>query len=162
MKSIRHLSAVLFLAGLAVALSLFAPATAFAQSNLQKAIDNHINKIREDAVENKEARKVVFGDVDGNGKRDAVVQYLLEGAGGGNSWGQSLAVFLNKKGVYYASGDEVVGGKFFRVFKLQKISGEKIIGESEICPGDEPQGLCENPERKQVSYIFLKGQLQEK
>lgn len=132
-----------------------------AQTSLQKAITAHINKVREDATEYKQARKIVYGDVDGDGKADAVVQYTLEGAGGGNSWGQLLAVFLNKKGVYQLAADETVGGKFFRAFKLQKISGKKIIGTAEICPGDEPQGLCKNPERKQVSYVFLKDELKE-
>ena len=60
------------------------------------------------------------------------------------------------------SADEIVGGKFFRSFALLKVAGKKIIGESETCPKDTPQGLCENPKRKQVKYVLLNGKLKEK
>lgn len=144
---------------------LFAPTAIAAQPNyvnLEKTIDRYIEKIREDASEYKDARKIIYGDVDGDGRTDAVVQYTLEGAGGGNSWGQNLVVFLNKKGIYKMSADETVGGKFFRSFTLQKIVGKQIIGEAETCPGDEPQGLCENPKKKQIKYVLLNGKLKEK
>jgi len=140
---------------------LLAPMPIAAQANLQKAIDSYIEKVREDADEYKEARKIIYGDVDGDGTKDAVVQYTLEGAGGGNSWGQSLVVFLNKKGVYKMSADETVGGKFFRSFDLLKIVGKEIVGATETCPEDEPQGLCENPKKKQVKYVLLNGKLKE-
>ncbi|MDQ3750122.1 MAG: hypothetical protein M3367_14100 [Acidobacteriota bacterium] len=138
------------------------PAAIAAQANPEKTIDRYIEKIREDASEYKEARKIIYGDVDGDGVKDAVVQYTLEGAGGGNYWGQNLVVFLNKKGVYKMSADETVGGKFFRSFDLLKIVGKEIIGATETCPDDEPQGLCENPKKKQVKYVLLNGKLKEK
>lgn len=133
-----------------------------AQTNLNKAIAAHINKVREDASEYKKARKIVQGDVDGDGTKDAVVQYTLEGYGGGNSWGQSLAVFLNKKGVYKLEADETVGGKFFRSFTVLKVENKTITGKTETCPEDEPQGLCENPAKKNVKLVLLKGKLVEK
>jgi hypothetical protein len=139
-----------------------APKRIAAQANLQKAIKNHIEKVQEDADEYKKARKIVYGDVDGDGVKDAVVQYTLEGFGGGNSWGQSIAVFLNKKGVYKMSADETVGGKFFRSFNLQKVVGKQIIGATETCPEDGPQGLCKNPKREQVKFILSSGKLIEK
>lgn len=161
MKTNKRCFVKFFLGALFGVLVLFASESVYAQSNLQKAIANHINKIREDADEYKEARKIVYGDVDGDGTKDAVVQYTLEGFGGGNSWGQSLAVFLNKKGVYKISADETVGGKFFRSFDLLKVVGKKIIGATETCPEDEPQGLCENPKKAQVKYVLLNGKLKE-
>lgn len=141
---------------------MFSTAKTPAQTDLEKTIDRYIEKIRDDAEEYKKARKIAYGDVDGDGAKDAVVQYTLEGAGGGNGWGQNLVVFLNKKGVYKMTADETVGGKFFRSFDLQNVVGKEIVGESETCPDDEPQGLCENPKRKQVKYILLKGKLKEK
>ncbi|MCY7377031.1 MAG: hypothetical protein LH472_13815 [Pyrinomonadaceae bacterium] len=143
-------------------LGLFASSEVKAQANLQKAIAAHINKVRGDAVEYKEARKIVDGDVDGDGKPDAVVQYTLEGFGGGNSWGQSLAVFLNKKGVYKMSANKTVGGKFFRSFDVLKVENKEIIGATETCPKDEPQGLCENPAKKKVKFVLVGGKLKEK
>lgn len=162
MKSNKNSFAKLFLFGLIGTLIFFASTDIKAQANLQKAITKHINRVREDAVEYEEARKIVYGDVDGDGRADAVVQYTLEGAGGGNSWGQSLAVFLNKKGVYKLAADEAVGGKMFRSFDVLKVAGKEIIGATETCPDDEPQGLCENPKKKQVKYVLLNGKLKEK
>lgn len=162
MKSNKSLIAKSSLFIFAGTLFLFAASDIKAQANLQKAIARHIEKVREDATENIEARKIVLGDVDGDGKNDAVVQYTLEGAGGGNSWGQNLVVFINKKGVYRASGDATVGGKFFRSFDLLKIVNKEIIGATETCPEDESQGLCANPKKAQVKYVLLTGKLKEK
>jgi len=162
MKSSKNLIAELSLLGLIVTLILFAAADVKAQANLEKAIDRHIEKVREDASENKAVRKIIYGDVNGDGVKDAVVQYLLEGAGGGNSWGQSIAVFINRKGVYKMTADETVGGKFFRAFKLLKIAGKEIIGATETCPAGDPQGMCDNPKKKQVKYVFLNNKLKEK
>ncbi len=143
-------------------LVLFASTEAHAQAKLQKAITTHINKTRGDAVEYKKNRKIVFGDVDGDGTKDAVVQYTLEGAGGGNSWGQQIAVFLNKKGAYQMAAEEVVGGKFFRSFTVQKVVGKEIVGATETCPEDEPQGLCKNPAKGQTKFVLADGKLIEK
>ncbi len=132
-----------------------------AQANLNKAIAAHIAKVSGDASEYKEARKIIYGDVDGDGTKDAVVQYTLEGFGGGNSWGQNLVVFLNNKGAYKMAADETVGGKFFRSFDVLKVENKLIIGKTETCPDDQPQGLCENPAKKQVKYVLDGTELKE-
>lgn len=162
MKSNKNIFAKLLFFAFVGTSILFAPTETAAQANLQKAVANHINKVREDASEVKESRRIVYGDVDGDDTKDAVVQYTLEGAGGGNSWGQSLVVFLNKKGVYKMSADETVGGKFFCTSDLLKIVGKEIVGATETCPEDEPQGLCENPKKKQVKYVLRSNKLKEK
>src|SRR5262249_51182799 len=71
-------------------------------SAAEKAINAHILKEArsQGAAEYREARKVLFGDVDGDGDEDAVAQYTIEGMGGGNSFAQMLAIFTNQKGVY--------------------------------------------------------------
>ncbi|MDQ3712408.1 MAG: hypothetical protein M3388_09340 [Acidobacteriota bacterium] len=78
MKSINQpsdkLLVGLFLLCLVGMESLLAPAPIAAQADLQKAIDRYIEKVREDASEYTEARKIVYGDIDGDGKKDAVVQ----------------------------------------------------------------------------------------
>ena len=162
LKLNKTLFSALYIFGIIGTLLLFASIEAKAQSaNLRKAINTHVSKVREDAVEYKQARKIVYGDVDGDGKADAVVQYTLEGAGGGNSWNQYLAVFLNKKGVYKMAAEEVAGGKFSRSFDVLKIVNKEIIAGTETCPEDEPQGLCENPAKKQVKYVLVNGKLKE-
>lgn len=162
MKLNKKLFAQSFFLALASAMILLAAPAVKAQANLQKAIANHINKVREDASEYSKARKIVYGDVNGDGTKDAVVEYTLEGAGGGNSWGQNIAVFLNQKGVYKMAADEAVGGKFFRSFNLLKIVNKEIVGATETCPEDEPQGLCKNPKKKQVKFLLLNNKLKEK
>lgn len=162
-KRNKNLFAKLFLATFSGTLVLFAAtAETNAQASLNKAIAAHINKVREDAVEYKKARKIIYGDVDGDGVKDAVVQYTLEGAGGGNSWGQNLAVFLYKKGAYKMAADETVGGKFFRSFALLRVASREIVGATETCPDDGPQGICENPAKGQTKYVFANGKLREK
>jgi hypothetical protein len=161
MKSKKRLFAELLFFGLFGTLVLSVTTFAKSQTNLQKVIANHINKVREDAVEYKKERKIVYGDLNGDGRSDAVVQYTLEGTGG-NYWEQTLVVFFNKKGVYKISDRETVGGKFFRSFALLKVAGKEIIGATETCPEDEPQGLCQNPKKKRVKYVLSKGKLKEK
>ena len=162
MKLNENLFSELFFFGLIGSLILLASSDVKAQANLQKAVAKHINKVSKDASEVKESRKIVYGDIDGDGSKDAVVQYLIEGFDGGNSWGQSIAVFLNKKSVYKMAADETVGGKFFRSFDLLKVARKEIIGATETCPRDTPQGLCENPIKKQAKYVLLNGKLKEK
>jgi hypothetical protein len=161
MKSKKHLPACLFAFAFVAALILTVSSEVKAQTNLNKAIAAHINKVREDASEYRKARKIIYGDVDGDGTKDAVVQYTLEGYGGGNSWGQNLAVFLNKKGVYKMAAEETVGGKFFRSFDVTKVENREIIGKTETCPDDQPQGLCENPAKEQVKYVLDGAKLKE-
>jgi hypothetical protein len=72
--------------------------TTGARTTLQQALAAHIHETREGDVEDPEQREIVYGDVDGDGVRDAVVLYTLEQVRG-NGWGQVLAVFLHKKGV---------------------------------------------------------------
>jgi hypothetical protein len=158
-KSSKTLFVKLFVLGLTGIGILVAPCVISAQT-LEKAIAAHIEKVRADATEYEEARKIVYGDIDGS--KDAVVQYTLEGFGGGNSWGQSLAVFLNRKGVYRLIDDTTVGGKFFRSFTVEKVVGKEIIGTTETCPKDEPQGLCKNPAKQQIKYILLRGKLKQR
>ena len=137
---------------------LFASTEANAQS-LQKAITAHINKVKEDATEYREARKIIYGDVDGDGAKDAIVQYTLEGFGGGNSWGQSLAVFLNKKGAYKLAADETVGGKFLRSFTVLRVANKEIVGATKTCPDGDPQGICKNPAKGQMKFVLTNGKL---
>ena len=158
MKLNENLFSELFFLGLIGSLILLASSDVIEQANLQKAVAKRINKVSKDASEVKESRKIVYGD----GLKDAVVQHLIEGFDGGNSWGQSIAVFLNKKSVYKMAADETVGGKFFRSFDLLKVARKEIIGATETCPRDTPQGLCKNPIKKQAKYVLLNGKLKEK
>jgi hypothetical protein len=126
-------------------------------------INAHIRKEAKSqgAAEYREARKVIFGDVDGDGDDDAVAQYTIEGMGGGNSFAQMLAIFTNQKGVYRFATQEVVGGKFaYRTSKLTNVENGKIILSTETC-AEPPQGLCDNPKKGQAIFTFNNGKLKE-
>lgn len=159
---IRKSAAVNFAFILAAALGSFVLAqSAAAQTAANKAINAYIKKQTGDASEYKAARKVIYGDVDGDGDKDAVVQYTLEGMGGGNSFAQMLAVFTNQKGVYKFAAEEVVGGKFAeRTSALMSVKRGKIMLDTETCE-EPPQGLCENPTKGNAAFSFAKGKLKE-
>ena len=133
----------------------------FAQS-LETAVNNYIAKAAkasDGASEYADARKIVRGDLDGDGDQDAAVQYTLEGFGGGNSFGQMLAVFRNDKGAYKFVSEETVGGKFFYyTSNLSSIKRGKIILATETC-AEPPQGICENPKKGIASFVLRGGKL---
>jgi hypothetical protein len=132
-------------------------------SAAEKSINAHIRKEArsQGAAEIREKRKVLFGDVDGDGDEDAVAQYMIEGMGGGNSFAQMLAIFTNQKGVYRFTTEEVVGGKYaYRTSKLISIENGKIYLSTETC-AEPPQGLCDNPKKGQAVFTFNKGKLKE-
>jgi hypothetical protein len=132
-------------------------------SAAEKAINDHIQKEAKSqgAAEYREVRKVIFGDVDDDGDKDAVAQYTIEGMGGGNSFAQMLAIFTNQKGVYRFATQEVVGGKFaYRTSTLTNIENGKIILSTETCP-EPPQGICDNPKKGKAIFTFNQGKLKE-
>ena len=152
-----------FLYILAISLFTFS-ATAieiFAQNGAYNAINKHISQAvkSEEATEYEAARKTLYGDLNGDGKKDAVVQYTLEGFGGGNNWGQRLAVFINRNGVYKFVGEEIIGGKFFTYTSdLLNVRNRKIVLDIETCP-EPPQGMCKNPKKGKIYYGVKNGKL---
>jgi hypothetical protein len=141
----------------------FAESLSAQTSAAEKAINSHIRKEAKSqgAAEIIEKRKVIFGDVDGDGDKDAVAQYTIEGMGGGNSFAQMLAIFTNQKGVYRFTTEEVVGGKFaYRISNLTSVENGKILLSTETC-AEPPQGLCDNPKKGQAIFTFNKGKLKE-
>lgn len=132
-------------------------------SAAQKTINAYIRKEAksQNAAEYREARKLLFGDVDKDGDKDAIVQYTIEGMGGGNSFAQILAIFTNRNGVYKFATEEVVGGKFGdRTSTLMNVNDGKILLSTESCP-EPPQGLCDNPIKGKATFSFNKGKLKE-
>ncbi|MFD2717122.1 hypothetical protein ACFST9_00245 [Hymenobacter monticola] len=133
------------------------PASALAA--LLQAFGAHLHQKRDGNREEPAQRKMVYGDVDGDGVPDAVVLYTLEEVRG-NGWGQSLAVFLQQKGGYRLVADEAVGGKFFRSFDVVKIVDNEIIGQIRTCPGHEV--ACDNARKQQVKLVLVGTTLRER
>lgn len=132
-------------------------------SDLEKAVDKYLaaEAAKNEADEYPEARRIVEGDIDGDGDNDAALLYTLEGlGGGGNNWVQIVAVFINTDGVYKNVADLTVGGKLFRSFEIVSVGKGTVTGSSETCT-DAPQGLCDNPKKEIVTLIFAKSELKE-
>lgn len=143
--------------------SYYTQPVAAQRASLLVTVNKYIRQqeIRQKASEFPKARKIIKADLDGDGDKDAVVQYTLEGFDGGNNFAQMLAVFRNDKSIYKFATENAVGGKFLdRIFTLEKVVNRKIYLSAQSCP-EVPQGICENPKKGQAVFIYLKGKLQE-
>lgn len=139
---------------------LFEPA--FSQTDEgERTVQNFITKQAKlkKVDEYADARVILRGDVNGDGKSDLVAQYTLEGFDGSNNFSQYLAVFLNNgKGFRYAA-QTVVGGKNKRSMTLNSIKAGKINFEAlEYLPKDPS---CCPSKKKRVQFVFKGGKLTE-
>ncbi len=128
----------------------------------EKAIDKYIAGAAKvsDADEYKEARKIIDGDLDGDGDEDAAVQFTIEGMGGGNNYGFYLAVFRNENGKFTAVTDEVIGGKLNRDITFTKIENGKLFFDTKAYAKDD--GACCPSLAGKTSYILDGKKLVEK
>jgi hypothetical protein len=104
-----------------------------AQSNLNSSVNSYIKKLLSsdkdegNVEENKDARKIVKGDLNRGRKEDAAM-FIVILQNDNNSWEYHLAVFLNKKGKYEFADETVVGGRFIGNYTLKSIKNQKILG----------------------------------
>src|SRR5262245_34154499 len=108
-------------------------------SGAEQAVSHFIKSQESNARgrEYPEGRKIVTGDLDGDGNPDVAVLYTLEGAHGGNDYSQYLAVFLSVNGKYVYKSHRRVGGKLERNMDLKSIEGGKILLDTmEYLPKD--------------------------
>jgi hypothetical protein len=137
------------------------PATPLDKVAAQKIINRYIAGVARTsgASEYKEARKIVYGDVDGDGDADAAVQFTIEGMGGGNNYAFYLAIFRNENGKLKPLTDEVVGGKLNRNVTLQKIDDRKIYLDTDEYA--ENDGACCPSIKGKTVYILKNNKLTE-
>lgn len=128
----------------------------------QKVIDKYIAGVAKvsDGEEYKEARKLFYGDIDGDGDEDAVAQFTVEGMGGGNNYSFELAVFKNDNGKLTAITDEVVGGKLNRNVELKRIEKGVIYLDTKEYAEDD--GACCPSIEGKTSYVLEGKKLVEK
>ena len=124
-------------------LTLFLTLTSFANclnqfgNNAQNNANNFVDKFvanqakRERADEYEEARKIIRGDLNGDGKEDVAVLYTLEGFGGTNLYLQYLAVFINRGNKFVYATQRRVGGKNQRILELKSIAKGQINFETQ-------------------------------
>jgi hypothetical protein len=115
-------------------LCLFVLALAFSQmartqdAALKTVVDRfiHSQAVKLNGEEYADARKLLAGDVNSDGKNDAVVLYTLEAFHKTNNYIQFLAVFVNGNGRYRYLTSHAVGGKNRREVELKSISDGTI------------------------------------
>ena len=114
---------------------------------------------KEGATEYEEAREIGRGDLNGDGKEDAVVLYSLEGFDGSNLYLQYLAVFLSQGDALRYTTHRIVGGKGKRSMALEGISGGKILLKTkEYRPGD---ASCCPSKKGRASFVLDMRKLKE-
>lgn len=137
----------------------------YADAKLQKVINGYLGGVAKvlKGTEQKAVRKAALGDLDNDGDKDVVVSFLLDDVNGekGN-WGQYIAVFVNDAGTYRGVTDQIVGGKLLRYFNLEGVLNQRIIGITETCPNNEPQGTCTTPALGTVSFTLVKDKIVER
>ncbi len=128
----------------------------------QKVIDKYITGVAKvsDASEYKEGRKIINGDLDGDGDEDTAVQFTIEGMGGGNMYSFYLAVFKNENGKFTAVTDEVIGGKLNRDITFTKFENGKIYFDTKGYAADD--GACCPSIAGKTSYVLEGNKLVEK
>jgi hypothetical protein len=111
----------------AVLMSLSA-SLASAQNADKAAIDKFISAqaTREHGEEYPDARKVVTGDLNGDGVAETVVLYTIEGQNSSNNHTQYLAAFTRANGQLVQLTHTSVGSKSYRDVELDSISNKLI------------------------------------
>lgn len=128
----------------------------------QKVIDRYIAGVAKvsDASEYKEARKIIYGDLDGDGDEDAAAQFTIEGMGGGNNYGFYLAVFRNENGKLKGVTDDAIGGKLNRDVTFTKIENGKMLFDTKGYAEDD--GACCPSIEGKTAYVLEGEKLVEK
>jgi len=124
-------------------------------------IDSFITKQakKEKAVEYKDARTIMRGDLNGDGKEDVVALYTLESFKGTNLYLQYLAIFIKDSGNLRRVNHQIVGGKNRRVAELKSvINGEIHLDTQEYLPKD---ASCCPSKKGNTRFSLIRGKLKE-
>ena len=115
---------------------------------------------RERGEEFGDARKVVAGDLNGDGVPETVVLYTIESQGGSNNYIQYLAVFARRDGHLVAVTHTPVGGKSRRSVDLGTINNRRV--NLETLSYSEKDASCCPSIKGRTSYVLLGQTLQER
>lgn len=131
------------------------------ERSVDKEIQTFVNREAKKEGGNSYVSKIVRGDINKDGKQDAVVNYAIEGMGGGNSALFYMAVFLNngKKLVYKTQIDAGASGTATgSQLSASSISNGKVICEVATFAPDD--GACCPSIKSKRSYALIGNKLQ--
>ena len=89
-----------------------------------------------------EINKYVEGDLNGDGKADAVVQYNVNEGAPGNYFVSYIAVFVNKGGKMVFSSEMINGSKLGDVLVPSEVTGKKAVFDIYGSSGTEKKGTA--------------------
>jgi hypothetical protein len=156
----NRLLKILLLIGVLICLLSVQPASA--QNHDNKKINQFIYKQARanKADEYKKARRIIYADINKDGRKDTVVLYTLESFGGSNLYRQYLAIFVRNPSRSIKNViNETVGGKNNRDVYLESVANGKInVRTLNYLPKDA--SCC--PSKEEYSQItFSKNKLRE-
>jgi hypothetical protein len=111
-------------------------------------------------TEYKKARKVCHGDIDGDGKQDIAVLYVIEGFCCGNNGQQYLALFLKNRTKFEMVTSIQVGSRGERFVETCRIQSGKIFMTTKEYLRDDP--MCCPSGTGKTTYALKRGKLFER
>jgi hypothetical protein len=124
------------------------------------AIVSRIKGSDAQAYEYNKARKYHFIDIDGDGNKDVVSFFTIEGVGGGNSYTFYMSVLLHNNGKLSELGTIVVGGKGRRSVNFDKVGLNKDSIELETTEYGPDDPMC-CPTKASTARFLLTGGVKE-
>ena len=106
-----------------------------------------------------DARKIVDGDLTGDGVPETVVLYTIESMGGSNDYTQYLAVFERRGGGLVAVANVAAGGKSVRGVELVGVS-DGAVELSTLGYGPKDASCCPSV-KGATRYTLARGRLRE-
>lgn len=146
-----------------IALMSFNSLHVSAKNNDLTVVDNLIrDQVKKGGgTEYKDARKMLYGDLNQDGQIDLTVYYSIEGIDGGNNHFEYVSVFLANNGVLKPTTSVEVGGDgLYRQVSLVAVKNNYIELKT-LDYGPDDARCCPSIEGKNF-YIFENGSLKEK
>jgi len=144
----------------AISVVLLLACAVFPQDQDKAAIESFISNqaTREHGEEYPDARKVVTGDLNGDGTPETVVLYTIEGQNGTNNHIQYLAVFKRVNGQLLHVTHVAAGSKLDRDVELDSVTNGMINLTTMRFAKNDP--ACCPTVKGKASYRLVKGTLQ--
>ena len=114
---------------------------------------------RERGAEYEDARKVMTGDLNGDGSPETVVLYTIEGQRGSNNYIQYIAVFAPRHGRLVPIAHTAVGGKSYRSIELNSVDKQRVNLDT-LSYGPKDASCCPSV-KGTTSYALIGPKLRE-